>query len=111
LDNYIDVKKKEQLIAEVAILKSEKEAFSTRGECLRKEFAKSFNWYESKSDYGYSNSERKLRLPTWEEIFVEVGKLLAARNFMDYEGNISELQCAVSEIKNEIKEKFNHPEK
>lgn len=49
-----------------------------REEEIRKEFAKAFGWYELKQSYGYSlNSEKEYKIPTWPEIFIKLGKILA----------------------------------
>lgn len=42
---------------------------------LRKEFAKVFNWYEYKNEYGYSRTQKELKEPSWAEIFAEIGRL------------------------------------
>ena len=73
-------------------------------ERVRIEFAKAFSWYKLQI-YG---GERELRLPSWEEIFTHVGTLLAARNFYDFEGNISELGCKLEELERKIKTEI-HP--
>ena len=39
---------------------------------------------------------------TWVEIFVELGKLLSARNFMDFDGNISEIEGKLKDLENKI---------
>lgn len=76
---------------------------------LRKEFARAFGWNKAKKLYDYGESE--LYQPTWIEIFVELGKLLNARNFTDFEGNVSEIECrlenVVSAIKKDINPNFN----
>lgn len=72
---------KEQFIEQVAELKHDNERLLLSDQLIRKEFAKAFSWYKSQGQFSYS--DRELRLPTWEEIFVELGKVLAARNFMD----------------------------
>ena len=43
---------------------------------IRQEFAKAFDWYSREDSYGYSQSSKKLKEPTWMEIFVELGKIL-----------------------------------
>lgn len=63
---------------------------------LRKEFAKAFGWFEKTSVY--SHDERSPLTPTWSEIFIEVGKLRAARTFYDLEGNVSECECAIEDM-------------
>ncbi len=72
----------------------------------RKEFARAFGWNKPRKQYDYGEFE--LYEPTWIEIFVELGKLLSARNFMDFEGNISELECKIEDLENKIRKEI-HP--
>lgn len=52
---------------------------------LRKEFAKAFGWTTEKRQAFYSRSigdfRKENRVPTWPEIFIEVGGLLLDRDF------------------------------
>lgn len=48
----------------------------TEDEIVRQEFAKAFDWHEYEPSYGYSDRKKKYRIPTWGEIFVELGKVL-----------------------------------
>ena len=92
---------KEELIRDLArdlaVAKEQWDSYSNEDSRLRQEFAKAFSWYKNRGAYDYSEAEPKK--PTWEQIFVEVGKLLARLNAYDMEGNISELECAVEQIK------------
>jgi hypothetical protein len=45
-------------------------------EDIRKDFARIFNWYEYKSDYGYSQQNKVIQTPEWAEIFSKVGELI-----------------------------------
>lgn len=87
---------KEELKKRVAVLEGELKKATLGDTRIREEFAKAFNWYEPKGMY---DSDRKLKLPTWEEIFVALGKKLVRLDCYDMEGNISELKCAVDDIK------------
>jgi hypothetical protein len=53
---------------------------TSKDEYIRKEFAKAFGWWIDRDVMyaRYDNSDRKPRTPTWEEIFIEVGRLLNA---------------------------------
>ncbi len=62
----------------------------------RKEFARAFGWNKQKKQYDYGEAE--LYEPTWIEVFVELGKLLSLRDFRDFEGNLSEIQCELQRI-------------
>lgn len=44
---------------------------------IRQEFAKAFGWYKDKMHYQDINTPKT---PSWEEIFVEVGRLLAKQS-------------------------------
>lgn len=46
-----------------------------KDEYLRKEFARAFGWYERRGAYDNYGDE-KPRTPSWEEIFIEVGRML-----------------------------------
>ena len=93
---------KEELIEKNAELKHDNERLTLQDQLIRREFAKAFSWYKPKRQY---DTEQELSLPSWEQIFVHVGTLLAARTFLDYDGNVSELETAVMRIENEMREK------
>ena len=93
---------KENLIEQVAVLKDENERLILQDQIKRKEFAQVFNWYKEKQTYGYSSKERELDISSWERIFVEVGKLLAARNFYDFEDNVSELKFKIEDLEKRL---------
>lgn len=70
----------------------------------RKEFAKAFNWYKKKGQYDYTE---EILTPSWEEIFVEVGKLLAKENYLKFKADLESSVSAISSLwerLNEIKE-------
>lgn len=90
---------KEELIIANAKLQKDLETLSNSDVRRRKEFAKAFVWYKSGGGYGGWNNEREVQEPTWEQIFVNVGHLLAQRDFRNYEGNISEMECAIEDLK------------
>lgn len=84
-----------ELLEKNATLDHDNGILRTKDDLIRREFAKAFSLYQEKSPYDHS---RELRLPTWEEIFVEIGKLLAARTFYDLEGNVSELEHRITQL-------------
>lgn len=96
-------KTKEELVKEVAVLEAKIERMQESEKNMRKDFARAFGWSIRKSTFGYSKEEEEVKVPVWSEIFVEVGKLLAARNFMDLEGNVSELECKVEAVIGDFK--------
>lgn len=99
---------KEELIQDNAQLCSNVAELETRDERRRKDFAQAFNWHEERNPYGGHDSRREPRVPSWAEIFIELGKILAARTFMDFEGNISELEVKLERLEKEVKKEKNH---
>ena len=67
---------KEQLMIESAKIKDSHAGWVSADERRRKEFAKAFNWVKNIQMIGYSHVEQEPQLPSWEQIFVQVGKLL-----------------------------------
>lgn len=49
-----------------------------RDEYLRKEFARAFGWFEHRDVMyaRYDRADEKPQTPTWEQIFIEVGRML-----------------------------------
>ena len=97
---------KEDLAIELAKIRQSHEEWVSGDLRRRKEFARAFGWNKQKKQYDYGEAE--LCEPTWVEIFVELGKLLSARNFMDFEGNISELECKLEDLETKIRKEI-HP--
>src|SRR3990167_9799915 len=91
---------RERLQIELVKIRQSHEEWVSGNERRKQEFAKIFGWFKSHSGYG---DERLPIVPSWEQIFTEVGKLLAARNFYDFEGNLSELEIKVESIEEKIK--------
>ena len=100
---------KEELLIKVAELEHSNEQYLLSDQLKRKEFAKAFSWHKQRPPYsgGYNEPPEPV-LPSWEQIWVNLGTLLAARNFMDYEGNISELECKLENLENKIRKEI-HP--
>lgn len=95
-------KTKEELIVELAKANEKIQHLGFRDELIRKEFAKAFGWLERKGFMMINGQDSEPKKVSWEQIFVEIGKLLALRDFRDYEGNISELECTVEDIKKKM---------
>ncbi len=100
---------KEQLLIELTKIRQSNEELVASDLKRRKEFARAFGWNKPKRQYDYAKRQydygdaELYYEPTWVEIFVELGKLLSARNFMDFEGNISELECKLEDLEIKIK--------
>src|SRR3990167_2039173 len=97
---------KEHLQIELAKIRHSHEGWVSADDRRRKEFAKAFSW--RKPQEMYSPRDNEPATPTWEQIFVEIGKLLAARTFYDLEGNVSELEYAIKNLEEKIKKEI-HP--
>ena len=99
-------KTKEQLLIELTQIRQSHGEWVDGDLRRRKEFAKAFGWRKTKRQFDYGDAE--LCEPTWAEIFVELGKLLSTRNFMDFQGNISNLECRLDELDQRIRKEV-HP--
>lgn len=97
---------REDLIIELAKIRDSHADWVSGDLNRRKEFARAFGWNKPKKQYDYGTVE--LYEPTWVEIFIELGKLLSARNFTDFEGNISELECKLEDLERNIRNEI-HP--
>ena len=67
---------KEQLAIELANLRDTQANWVANDERRRKEFAKAFSWRTPVSSIGFSHTVYEPNKPSWEEIYVQVGKLL-----------------------------------
>lgn len=92
----------QQLEIELAKVRDSHAGWVSSDELRRKEFAKAFNWYQEKNPYTYN--QRELKIPSWTEIFVELGKILAAKDFRNLEGNVSDLEFKFNDLERMIKE-------
>ena len=92
---------KDKLIVQNAQLEQTNKNWAEADTQRRLEFAKAFGWFKKRGMYDYQD---EYRTPTWIEIFVEIGKLLAARTFYNFKGNLSELQCKVESLTRKIDE-------
>lgn len=100
---------KEELFVKVAELEHANEQYLLNDQLRRKEFAKAFRWHKQPKPYsGAYNEPPEPILPTWEQVWVNLGTLLAARNFMDFEGNLSELEHKLGDLEQKIKKEI-HP--
>lgn len=86
---------KEELIAESAKLNQSNINHAKDDEKRRAEFGKAFNWKEAKTQYSYTES---YYVPTWTEIFIELGRLLASRRFQDCKDDIENLDSRVRQL-------------
>ena len=92
----------DELIKELsAVLEANKRWIDVDNE-RKQEFAKAFGWYKALGMY--DRGEREPSLPSWEQIFVELGRILAARDFRNIEGNVSELEMRTNQIGFDVQE-------
>ena len=89
---------KENLVEKIAVLRDENERLILQDQIKRKEFAQAFGWRDNE----YSTIRQVDNIPSWERIFVEVGKLLATKNFYDFEGNVSELKVKFEDLEKRL---------
>lgn len=66
----------------------------------RTEFAKAFGW---KKESPFGRVTEDWYLPTWEEIFVHIGKLLEPNNYEILKNKIDELTDRVFQLENPVK--------
>ena len=94
---------RDELFAEVTILRKANIEWMEADKRTRTEFAKAFRWgMPKKQDYGYSIArnveEWDWKMPTWEQIFVEIGKLKSLMDYRDFDGNISEIETKLEQL-------------
>jgi hypothetical protein len=89
-----------------AKLSKKAEDLAAQDTIIRTEFARAFAWYEKTL---YHTDTPKPRLPSWQEVFIEVGKLMAARTFYDFDGNIAELEYKAEELARKLDKLTNPP--
>ena len=94
---------KEKLQIEFTKIRQSHEYWVSEDERKRKEFAKAFFWHRQPRPYsgGYNESPEPIS-PSLEQIWVNLGTLLAARNFMDFEGNLSELEVKLEDLEKRL---------
>jgi len=92
---------KDKLLVDLTLERKANADFKQDDLTRRKEFARALGWKKPKKQYDYA--ELELYEPTWTEIFVELGKLLSARDFRDFEGNLSEIDMRLVNLEGEIK--------
>lgn len=95
-------KTREQLLIELAEDNQLIAKARENDERRRKEFAKAFNWYKK----GRYDSESEPTIPSWEEIFVQVGKLLREKDSLDMLKRFNELESHIDHFINN----FSKPE-
>lgn len=100
---------KEELIAENAILKQEKQKLKEDEETMKKEFSKILGaGFYVKEQFTYDN---KPIVYSWCEIFAETGKLLVKKRDWTVEGELEHLSYEVEKLrelfKKQVDDKIN----
>lgn len=85
---------KEQLIKDLATTDFMLNDRIKKDEFIRKEFARAFRWYER----GSWMVNDQPTLPTWEQIFVQVGVLLSADKFVAFDSQLLDLAQKIHRI-------------
>ena len=99
-ENVKLIRREVNLTEDLAI---ERKTNNFKDERRRKEFSKAFDWTESRT---YSPGS-DYRLPTWEEIFVKVGKLLYR---VDEANRLKEVEDRAEAIDNRLYQLINNME-
>lgn len=76
-----EIKTKEELIKENVELSVKVAYLKENEDKIKEEFAKAFNWTESEPDF--YGRRFKLKTPSWNEIFIQIGRLLAKNDFIE----------------------------
>lgn len=95
--------KKEELLARNGELLSQIENLKKEDLKNRKEFALALGKYKKSrpipiTGRAFFSLDDDLEELSWAQIFIELGKLLSARNFYDFEGNLSEIESRLEDI-------------
>ena len=107
---------REELFSEVTILRKANIEWMEADKRIRTEFAKAFRWGTPKKRDVYSNYGNDVRsleewdwkTPTWEQIFVEIGKLKSLMDYRDFDGNLSVLEVRLDKLEENIRKEI-HP--
>lgn len=91
-------KTREELVLELGNLQEESRTLKTMDENRRKDFARAFGW--TKSDF--YGKDREASTPTWSEIFVQVGKLLADSGMLEIRENLHNMNKHLCAIDNRV---------
>ncbi len=82
---------REQLLIKLSAVEALTSGLNAEDLRIRKEFAKAFGWFES-TGFRDSISSPNAKSPTWSQIFIELGKLLANKDFREFEEEARQIQ-------------------
>lgn len=89
---------RDQLIVKVSELDQSNVAYAAANERRLKEFAKAFGWKKNSS----YNSENDPIIPSWEQVFVKIGELLAANTFVNLLSDLHRLEDKINSVENQV---------
>ncbi|MFA6314949.1 MAG: hypothetical protein WC648_01085 [Candidatus Paceibacterota bacterium] len=102
--------KKEELLKKIGGLELQVKTLEEFQIEQLKELAKAFNWKKPTRSYG-SYDEGEAKLPTWGEVFVEIGRLLAKQKYIENMERIDGFDFRLGDIeanvRNILKNKIN----
>ena len=96
---------KKQLEETIVKLGMVNDQWSERDGQRKREFAKAFGWY----DHDRYANDKEPQKPSWEEIFVKLGKLLNGQQNLDTIQDIQSLKVGINQIREQMmpqEEKF-----
>ena|SRR3990167_5897699 len=96
---------RDQLLIELTRIRQSHEGLVDGDERRRKEFARAFSW--RKPQEMYSPRENEPFIPSWEQIFVEIGKLLALRDFRNLGEDVSKLEFKLRDLEKRLLKNVN----
>ncbi len=76
---------KEELNTRVGTLEAQLDSARARDKEMRMQFSSTFNWKKQKGQYDYSEETYD---PSWNDIFVKIGRLLQDRECHDMEKEV-----------------------
>lgn len=75
---------------------------TSKDEHIRTEFARAFGWYKSQGNFSVYG-ESTPRLPTWEEIFIETGRLLNRSQILSDTQHIKSLETQFQSLEEVVR--------
>ena len=107
--------KKIELEQKIKELEWERDGLEKANNRIKKEFAKAFDWYTAPQELGYSRpSDKTYEVPSWQQIFVEIGKLLTHKSInrieemtITTERNLDRFVTRVEEVEEAVKKLTN----
>ena len=87
--------------ADIEHLKAEIEVDKEFEDKTKKQFAVAFGWSISKGPF---SEEKEYIIPTYSQIFVEVGRLLAKQDFRDFDKDLRGLEDGLEQAFNKMRD-------